>query len=266
MVWLKTKSRNMKLEQGDAFEKENANWLRERLPFYEKIWAAFVGHDGSGWPLPMRDLSAQKEQNRKKFYQSHYTFAIEAFQVEELATGMSKRAGEIKRWKDFAREQQCLISLVSSIGRIRDMFKIMDESLKMGGRLFGPLQDFYAMRSHVLHGPRLPVQLREGLLLIPKIATGNAVSGEWDDKSVWDNVKLKDYVYFADFSLRSCDELFGLLRELHPKVFSAADEYFDGRRVEEVQIAVPQEPPLYDTQHDPAPISASTVRPEDKWW
>ena len=74
----------MKLEQGDAFEVEYAHWLRERLPFYEKIWSAFIGHDGTGWPLQIKGLSAEKEQNRKKFYQAHYTFAIEAQQVDEL--------------------------------------------------------------------------------------------------------------------------------------------------------------------------------------
>jgi len=32
----------MKLEHGDPFEIAQCDWLRSRLPSYEKIWAAFI--------------------------------------------------------------------------------------------------------------------------------------------------------------------------------------------------------------------------------
>lgn len=34
----------MPLERGDAFEVQNADWIRLNLPHYERIWEAFIGH------------------------------------------------------------------------------------------------------------------------------------------------------------------------------------------------------------------------------
>jgi hypothetical protein len=221
----------MKLEHGDAFEVEYADWPRGRLPYYEPIWSTFIGHDGTGWPLPMKGLPAEKEQNRKRFYQAHYTFAVEAQQVDEITESVNARQGEVSNLQAFLGEQRCLILLVSSLGRIRDMFKIIDEALNMGGSLYEPMQGFYSLRSIVLHGPRLPVQIADKLLLIPKIATGQGSFGEWEDKGVWDDVTKFDY--FADFCLRTRDELFKLIAGLHPKVYSAAMSYLDGHQVAE---------------------------------
>jgi len=150
----------MKLEEGDAFESEYADWIRERLPSYEPIWSAFIGHDGRGWPLPIDGLNQQEERNRKKFYQAHYTFAVQVHQLDKLIRSIDAKAGTVGKLSEFLAEQQGLTQVVTLTGQIRDMFKIIDEALLMEGALCGPLQDFYAMRSHVLHGPRMPVPSR----------------------------------------------------------------------------------------------------------
>jgi hypothetical protein len=222
----------MKLEQGDAFEITYAAWIREHLPHYEPIWAAFIGHNGNGQPLPMNGLAESQDVARKKFYQAHYTFATFAQELDTLLGQMDAGAGHVTTFEAFNREQQRLRQAVTLVGQIRDMFKIIDEALKMRGRLYEPMQDCYAMRSHILHGPRMPARCEDGFLMIPKIATQNAKIGEWDDKSVWDDFAASEFVSFADFcsSLRS--EFFKLVGELHPKVFSAADAFFEGRRVQ----------------------------------
>jgi len=229
----------MKLEEGDAFESEYADWIRERLPSYEPIWSAFIGHDGRGWPLPIDGLNQQEERNRKKFYQAHYTFAVQVHQLDKLIRSIDAKAGTVGKLSEFLAEQRGLTQVVTLTGQIRDMFKIIDEALLMEGALCGPLQDFYAMRSHVLHGPRMPVRLEDNFLMIPKIALQNAAFGEWDDKSTWDEIDADSFVYFADFCRSLGDELFALLGELHPKVFPAADKYFQGRRVAEDRATGP---------------------------
>ncbi len=226
-----TPKRHMKLEQGDAFELLNAAWIRERIPCYEQIWSAFIGHNGLGWPLLMQGISPEQEVHRKRFYQAHYTFALQALEVDQLVSGIDERIGEVRDYPAFVSALRELSYLMSSIGQIRDMFKIMDEALRMGGHLYCHFQDFYCLRSHILHGPRIPARLRDGLFMIPKIATQNAAFGEWDDKASWDSVPDQSFVYFADFCRITRDDLFALITQQHPSIFPAADSYFGGRRV-----------------------------------
>ncbi len=131
----------------------------------------------------------------------------------------------------FLVEQQRFMQLVTLIGHIRDMFKLLDDALGMGEAVYVPLQDFYAARSHIMHEPRMPVRVNDGLLMVPKIAMQNAAFGEWDDKSIWDEVDLNSFVFFADFCRTLRDEFSKLIGSLHPKIYPAADNYFDGRRI-----------------------------------
>ena len=73
----------MRLEQGDSFERQNINWTRKTLPFYEDIWKAFIGHDGRGTPCSMPGLNAEQQVNRKRFYQAHYSFPAKLMQVQK---------------------------------------------------------------------------------------------------------------------------------------------------------------------------------------
>lgn len=251
----------MKLEHGDAFEAQNAEWIRGRLPRYEEIWAAFIGHNGRGWPLPMTGLTAKQEHDRKKFYQAHYTFAVDAYQLDILLTSLDANAGEVTSLTRFLDDQLHLLLAVALTGQIRDMFKLIDEALNMHGALYGPLQDFYAQRSHILHGPRMPVSLKDGFVKIPKIAAQNPVSGEWDDKNVWDGVAPNSFVFFADFCRELHSDLFTQLKQLHPKIFPAADAYFGERRVsEQVSAEAFSVQPLTGLSVPPE-ISADTIPP-----
>ena len=98
-----------------------------------------------------------------------------------------------------------------------------------------PLQDFYSKRSHIIHGPRLPFRINEGLLMIPRIGGENKVFGEWDDKSTWDSIPEDDYIYLEEFVSDATDSFFTLINELHGKVFDAADKKFKGMRITETK-------------------------------
>jgi hypothetical protein len=222
----------MKLEEGDAFEVLNSQWLRERLPTYEPVWSAFIGHGGKGRACLMNGLTAEQEANRKRFYQAHYTLAVQARELEKILDSFSRSIGIVESPHAFLSAQRELFFVMALVGHIRDMLGIIDAALKMGGSLVGPAQEFYDVRSNVIHGPRVAAQVENGVLMIPRIAGRNAVIGEWHDKALWDEMEHAAFEPVPDFTDALRSDFFALINQLHPKIFAAADHYFEARRIE----------------------------------
>jgi hypothetical protein len=57
----------MDLMHGDKFESENIDWLHSKLPYYEKIWVDYIGHDGQGNPIPPENLDEIEIINWRKY-------------------------------------------------------------------------------------------------------------------------------------------------------------------------------------------------------
>jgi hypothetical protein len=221
----------MRLEQGDAFEQAHATWLRQELPHYETLWSAYIGHAGDGWPLPLANLTDDEASRRRKMYQAHYSAAVGCFQIDESLREIEARLGEVRDIDSFMREHRHLNSIMGWVGHVRDMYKQMDEALALSGAAYMPLQDFYALRSHIMHGPRMPIRIVDGLVQIPRVARQNKTSAEWDDKSYWEDFKGAEFVFLADFCTQTRAEFFSLVREMHAKTHSAACELFGSRRI-----------------------------------
>lgn len=113
------------------------------------------------------------------------------------------------------------------------MLKIIDTELDLGGSLYGPLQEFYAQRSHIIHGARLPVRFQDDLLMIPDIAAMNEKAGQWNSKAAWEDVEPKDFQFATDFVTKTTGELFNLVNDLHGKIYGAANDRFGGNRITE---------------------------------
>lgn len=221
----------MKLEQGDLFEQTRAAWIRENLPNYESIWSAFIGHDGTGRPLPMPNLPDDKEQKRKLFFQAHHSFAITAYQLSVLAEASAKEPPAGQDVDAFLQQYQRLFLCMGYVGHVRDMFKQMSNALNAGEELHRPFQDFYQQRCHVLHGPRPPMRYDDLSWVIPVVAGQNERPGEWHRLATWDSPDYKESVYVPDFIVETRKNLFALIASEHPKVFCAADAFFNGQRV-----------------------------------
>jgi hypothetical protein len=223
----------MKLEEGDAFEVLNAQWIRDSLPSYEPIWSAFIGNNGSGWPCDMRGLDGKAEVDRKRFYQAHYSFARSMRKIADLAAEFDKSNGLLPTYQCFENETDRLFQYASHVGHVRDMFKIIDDALGCHGHLHGPLQGFYSERSHVLHGPRLPVHIEHGFLKIPRIGGMNEVFGDWTSKATWDSIPKESFVFIRDFVAETTTRLNALVVDIHGKVFDAAMKRFGGNKIAE---------------------------------
>lgn len=223
----------MRLENGDAFEVENAAWLREKLPHYESVWSAFIGNDGTGSACGMSALDERTQDNRRRFYQAHYSMARSMWKITQLNEEFQGDLAHVRSYQEFEAMTDKLFYHVAYVGHVRDMFKIIDDELGLGESLFGPLGEFYAKRNHVIHGPRLPVLFRDGLLMIPSIAARDEKMGQWTSKATWEEVEPKDFQFAADFVANTTQDLFNLVNKLHGKIYGAANARFGGNRITE---------------------------------
>ena len=203
-----------------------------RLPSYEKVWVAFIGYDGLNRPLPIPGLHPDVEVLRQEFYQAHYTMAHRCFSIDQMLKRATETLGKVEDHDELHREFEFLYAFMGVIGHVRDMFVKMADALSLGGSVGNALQDFYDLRSHVMHGPQMPHVIEAGLLKIPPIARRNKSANEWDDKSLWDDMDATNFVYAAEFCEQTGEEFFNLINKIHPKVFDGADRLFKGRRVD----------------------------------
>ena len=71
-----------KLEEGDPFEREFAEWIRTHLGDYEAIWSKYIGNDGTSHALEIRGLTIEQEAMRVRFSQAHYSLALFMFLLD----------------------------------------------------------------------------------------------------------------------------------------------------------------------------------------
>lgn len=254
------------LENGDDFERRNAEWIRTTLPDYERVWAAFIGNNQSSpaRPLEMPGLSEELQRSRKKFYQAHYSVARKLFLFQRLIDEIVESLGDGSTYDQFEASEDRLFRFGSYLGFIYDMFEQIAAALKAEDTVYADLKGFFQQRCHIIHTPQIPHLIEDGLLKIPKIAAAKGAEGEWHKDSVWDDFELKDFVFLSDFVQDTAKEFYNAVRNSHAKIFNAADRRFEKRR-----IACPDNTADETSEYfDPSdfttrcgPLPASTVTP-----
>lgn len=217
------------LELGDAFECGCAEWIRAKLPSYEKIWQDFIGHDGKGHPLPIEGLNDVDENRRRRFYQAHYSFAQSAYRLDQLADKASAEVHPIHRIEEFWPYYDQFSLFVTLVGHVCDMFEIMDVELGVKGVLYEEFKEFYAQRSQIMHGPRPPVKFDGTSWAIPAIAGSNEKYEEWASKGTWDSVMGGEFVYVVDYIEKTRKALFELITKKHGAIYDVALSAFKNK-------------------------------------
>jgi len=172
----------------------NLDWIREKIPLYESIWALFIGHDGRGTPLKVTGLPVDQQRRRESFFQAHYTMLVCLVQardaLRQVDQEMQSFAPDSDAYLSIHREMTAFLAF---IGQARDMFKKMDAALGLGESVCGRFQDLYQQRCSILHGS-IPVHVRdEGFLMIPKLAGEFKSFGTWHDESLWSEAKYMKF-------------------------------------------------------------------------
>lgn len=224
----------LQLEQGDAFERRNADWIRATLPRYEETWAAFIGKKQSGQAKPMDipGLTPEQERSREEFYQAHYSLARKLLLLTKLSTEIVDSVGEVRTYKQFEETEDHLFRYGSYLGFIFDMFERMEIALNPVKGFCGNLRSFYNQRHHIIHTPQIPHTIdANGIYMIPRIASEKGLDGQWHKSSVWSDIKDGNFVCLAEFVEETTTSFLKIVGECQAKVFDAANRRFEGRRV-----------------------------------
>ena len=221
----------MTLEDGDQFEITHAQWLRETLPHYEGVWAAFIGHNRRGYPCAIAGLTEDEEADRARFFQAHYSFARALRKIADIGEQFGEGVAEVRCYKDLEDTMDILERLIVQVGRVKDMVELMNVALRPVDNFHEPLRDLYSVRSHVIHAPLMPTRIEEGLLKIPRIGRHNPETGEWTNLTNWDQIPDENFILVADFISELVQETFKKALEAHGKIFPAADNHFRNLRI-----------------------------------
>lgn len=258
----------MNLEDGDQFERENADWIRQNLPTYETLWREFIGNDGTAHPLEMTGLSKEQIPARRRFYQAHYSMAQSAMKIVDNVASLDDVILKAKAEHTCQGQFDLLFCLLSRIGHVRDMVAKMDAALGMGGDAVNPLQQFYDLRSHVTHGPQMPFRIENDIIQIPKIGGRNPTESEWDDDKAWEEMKPDTFMPLSTFCDETVKNFFKLLTSIHQKIYSAAKVQYKGCKLANRKTTTPSSgyaiDPFIDSSSTTPSFSACNI--SGKYW
>ena len=105
-------------KHGDSLERAASIFVSKHLPFYEKIWALFIGHRGDGTMANMKNISPQLEKKRKAFAEHHYTVLESAYFMYTIACN-EKNIVSINDFEDYRNLNNSLIAFYAYGGRDR---------------------------------------------------------------------------------------------------------------------------------------------------
>ncbi len=212
------------LDDGDGVERENAAWLRSRLPEYETLWKRFIGNDGSNRHLHIANLGSITEAKREAFTQAHYSLMRAVLDLRDIAEGFSNhKAGRltITDERRVHREWTCFMAY---LGRLRDMAEKMDNALGTGERIWRRFDDFYSQRNNVLHSPISAQQIDCNYLQVAVPAKRTPIAKTWTQASRWSDACEMTFVELDRFVIESTNEAIGLVRASISDALSRIEE------------------------------------------
>ena len=199
------------LEQGDLIERENASWIRDNMPVYEKIWQRYLGNDGRGQPVKVQGLESSVQVRREKFYQAHYSMMVALLQLRDIRDEFQVSLGQVNQANfvaEYMRVSRDVTAFMCFIGCVRDMMVRIDSSLQLHGDVATRFQSFYEQRNNYLHSAILSHRIDDDGLLSMAVPAGNTESNsDWYSKSLWSESDFKRFVPIPDFTQETLQKL-----------------------------------------------------------
>lgn len=189
----------LKLESGDAVERQEAEWIRLTIPLYEDIWGRYIGNDGSNRALELRNASPGFSKQRDRFNQCHYSILISLLILRSENERYQQSCGQMVSVDSYLETIRDLTGFMAQVGRLRDLFESISNLLGLGTSLWLPFDDLYKSRSAVIHGAVVPFQIEDGLVLVPSFETSTQQNSVWSSKAVWGDCELSHFTPLSDY-------------------------------------------------------------------
>jgi len=199
------------LEQGDLIERENASWIRDNMPVYEKIWQRYIGNDGRGQPLKIQGLESGVQVRREKFYQAHYSMMVAFLQLRNICNEYKVSLGQVKEENfvtEYLRVLRDVMTFMCFLGCVRDMMVRIDSALQLHDHVAKRFQTFYEQRNNYLHSAILSQRIDADGLLSMAVPAGNTKpDSDWYSKSLWSESDSKRFLLVPDFMQETLQKL-----------------------------------------------------------
>ncbi len=205
---------------GDVLERDNADFIKSSLPGYARIWAEYIGNDGSSRPAPTPGTSLGEEEARKRSLTSQhiYTALESVLALRRLAAAQLPTT--TASGTDLLDVANLMLLAHAHMGRIRDQVKKLGELWGLP-LLAGPLEDYYQRRNTVLHGAKVPFSIIQGATIIALPAEDDADANKWGDKrSTWTDCGKAEREFLDQYLAESAGRLATIVNSALEKVYA----------------------------------------------
>lgn len=194
-------------DYGDILEKHFADQISKRIPSYARIWAEYIGNDGTSHALPVEGVKEEAAKSRQNYWQCIYTlFESLAFcwDIERELTATEK----IEYPEHYIRYLNLWMSFFAHLGRIHDMVEDIAWPELKRKDLLNPFEEYWKQRHIVLHGRKVPLKCVDGVAAIPDFGQGNR---HWNDNMSWEQLGPTDFKQINE-------RVASILREIEPEL------------------------------------------------
>lgn len=205
-----------RLEDGDLFERAQAEWIRKHLGKYEDTWSKYIGNDGTSHAFGIPDLTGEQKTAYSLFCQSHYSLALFTYlldqHTDQAIQEMRKSVDEgTHRSVDaYFRDTQNFTLFIAFLGQVCDMVETIAAALNRN-EIAKLVVSFAKERNNAIHAARIPVAWDYAGVKIAKIAGLDPKDGKWKEGVPWESLKPDDFHYLEDWMNSTRRELITLL-------------------------------------------------------
>lgn len=185
----------------------------------------------------------------RKFYQSHYSMAVYAFLLDDLANRAidqlhaDEATGASNTPAAMTRNLGNLTQFVALLGQVCDMVEQISEALN-DREIADHVTRFASERSNAIHGACIPMAHDHSGVRIPTIANHRGAVGEWWEDMRWDFVDRKKQQYLEYWFRDTRNGLLATLKHpVHALIRKAAERCFVPRKELERGFTTPDRTP-----------------------
>jgi hypothetical protein len=153
---------------GDPIERENIDFITNKINSYRCIWEFFIGNN-NGYPPTTNGLTAQQSLNRTKLAENNYSILLSLLSIKRK---LDHYLIEKHKQSDSFEINENIKLIFSSISSIIDLLEknlalvnIYDQKLKDKISL---VDKYMEERNEALHGRKLRIKIDSGVVYIPK--------------------------------------------------------------------------------------------------
>ena len=158
---------NLKIH-GDPIERENVDFITNKINSYICIWEFFIGNN-NGYPPIAMGLTSQQSLNRTKLAENNYTILLSVLSLKrKLEYYLIQKSNQSDSFMIF-EDTKIIFSSISSV------VDLLEKNLALTNIYEKKLKDkidlvakYMEERNEALHGRKLRIKIKDGVVFIPK--------------------------------------------------------------------------------------------------